>query len=149
LSSRLLPRNVKVQICKIFILSVILYGCEALYLTLRDEHRLKVFEITVLRRIFGPKRDEVTGEGRKLRVEELHNLYLSPDIIRQIKSRLMRWAGHVARTGGERKVYKILLGKLEGKRPIGRRGVNGRMGSELILGRLAVGGCGVDSVGSG
>jgi hypothetical protein len=71
-----------------------------LYLTLRDEHRLKVFEITVLRRIFGPKRDEVTGEGRKLRVEELHKLYLSPDIIRQIKSRLMRWAGHVARMGG-------------------------------------------------
>jgi hypothetical protein len=64
--------------------------------TLREEHRLRVFDIRVLRRIFGPKRDEVTGEWRKLHNEELHNLYSSPDIIRQIKSRRMRWAGHVA-----------------------------------------------------
>jgi hypothetical protein len=65
-------------------------------------------------------RDEVTGEWRKLHNEELHNLYSSPDIIRQVKSRRMRWAGHVARMGEERKVYKVFVGKLEGKRPLGR-----------------------------
>jgi hypothetical protein len=79
-----------------------------------------VFENRVLRRIFGPKRDEVTGEWRKLNSEEIHNLYSSPDIIRQVKSRRMRWAGHVARMGEERKVYKVLVGKPEGKRPLGR-----------------------------
>jgi hypothetical protein len=79
-----------------------------------------VFENRVLRRIFGPKRDEVTGEWRKLHNEELHNLYSSPDIIRQVKSRRMRWAGNVARMGEERKVYKVLVGRPEGKRPLGR-----------------------------
>jgi hypothetical protein len=79
-----------------------------------------VFENRVLRRIFGPKRDEVTGEWRKLNNEELHNLYSSQDIIRQIKSRRTRWAGHVARMGEERKMYKVLVGKPEGKRPLGR-----------------------------
>jgi hypothetical protein len=77
-----------------------------------------VFENRVLRRIFGPKRDELTGEWRKLHNEELQNLYSSPDIIRQIKSRRMRWAGHVARMGEERKLYKVLVGKPEGKRPL-------------------------------
>jgi hypothetical protein len=75
-----------------------------------------VFENRVLRRIFGPKRDEVTGEWRKLHTEELHNLYSSPDIIRQVKSRRMRWA----RMGEERKVYTVLVGKPEGRRPLGR-----------------------------
>jgi hypothetical protein len=79
-----------------------------------------VFENRVLRRLFGPKRDEVTGAWRKLRNEELHNLYSSPDIIRQIKSRRMRWAGHVARMGEERNVYRVLIGKPEGKRPLER-----------------------------
>jgi hypothetical protein len=79
-----------------------------------------VFDNKVLRRIFGPKRDEVTGEWSKLHNEELHNLYSSPDIIRQVKSRRMRWAGHVARMGEERKVYKVLVGKPEGKRLLGR-----------------------------
>jgi hypothetical protein len=79
-----------------------------------------VFENRVLIRIFGPKRDEVTAQWRKLHNEELHNLYSSPDIIRQVKSRRMRWAGHVARMGEERKVYKVLAGKPEGKRPLGR-----------------------------
>jgi hypothetical protein len=79
-----------------------------------------VFENRVLRRIFGPKRDEVAGELRKLHSEELHNLYSSPDIIRQIKSRRMRWAEHMARVEEERQVYKVLVGKPEGKRPLGR-----------------------------
>jgi hypothetical protein len=74
---------------------------------LREYHRLRVFENRVLRRIFAPKRDEVTGEWMKLHNEELHNLYLSPDIIRQIKSRRMRWAGHVARMEEERNMYKV------------------------------------------
>jgi hypothetical protein len=79
-----------------------------------------VFEKRVLRRIFGPKRDEVTGEWRKLHSEELNNLYSSPDIIRQIKSRTVRWAGHVACLGEKRKVYKVLVGKPEGKKPLRR-----------------------------
>jgi hypothetical protein len=123
LSSRLLSRNVKVKIYKTIILPVVFYGCETWSLTLMEEHhRLRVFENRVLRRIFGPKRDEVTGERRKLLNEELHNLYSSPNVIRQMKSRRMRWAGHVARMGEERKVYTVLVGKPEGKRPLGRLG---------------------------
>jgi hypothetical protein len=87
LSSRLLSRNVKVKIYKTIILPVVLYGCETWSLTIREEHRLRLFENRVLRRIFGPKRDEVTGERRKLHNEELHNLYSSPDTIRQVKAR--------------------------------------------------------------
>jgi hypothetical protein len=85
LSSRLLSRNLKVKIYKTIILPVVLYGCETWSLTLREEHRLGVFENRVLRRIFGPRRDEAKGEWRKLHSGELHNLYSSPDIIRQIK----------------------------------------------------------------
>jgi hypothetical protein len=109
LSSRLLSRNVKVKIYKTILLIVVLYGCETWSLTLREEHRLRVFENRVLR-IFGPKRDEVMGEWRKFHNEVLHNLHSSPDIIRQIKSRRMRWAAHVARMGEERKLYKFLAG---------------------------------------
>jgi hypothetical protein len=118
LSSRLLSRYVKVKIYKTIILPAVLYGCETWSLTLREEHRLRVFENRILRRISGPKWDEGTGEWRKLHSEELHNLYSSPDIIRQVKSRRTRWAGHVARMGEERKVYKVLVGKPEGKRPL-------------------------------
>jgi hypothetical protein len=94
---------------------VVLYGCETWSLTLREEHRLRV-----LRRIFGPKRDEVTGGWRKLHDEELHNMYSSPSIIRMIKSRRMRWVGHVAQMGKKRNACRILVGKPEGKRPLGR-----------------------------
>jgi hypothetical protein len=97
LSSRLLSKNIKIRIYKTIILPVVLYGCDTWSLTLREEHTLRVFENRVLRRIFGPKRDEVTGDWRKLHNEELHNLSSSPNIIRIIKSRRMRWAGHVAR----------------------------------------------------
>jgi hypothetical protein len=79
-----------------------------------------MFENRVLRGIFGPKRDEGEGQWRKLHTEELHNLYSSPDIIRQIKSRRMRWAGHVARMGEGRNVYRVLMGKPEGKKPLER-----------------------------
>jgi hypothetical protein len=95
-------RNIKVEIHKTIILPVILHGCETWSLTVREEHRLRVFEDRVPRRIFGPKRDEVTGKWRKLHNGELHNLYSSPDIIKQIKSRRMRWARHVGR--GEKRV---------------------------------------------
>jgi hypothetical protein len=83
---------------------------------LREKHRLRVFENRVLRRIFGPKRDEVTGEWRKLHNEELRDLYSLPSIIRIIKSRRMRWEGHVARMGEKRNMYRLLVGK----RPLGR-----------------------------
>jgi hypothetical protein len=85
---------------------VIVYGCETWSLTLREEHRLRVFENKLLRRIFGPKRDGVTGGCRKLHNEELRDLYSSPSIIRIIKSRRMRWTGHVARMGGKRNAYR-------------------------------------------
>jgi hypothetical protein len=88
-------------------------------LTSREEHRLRVFENRVLRRIFGPKREE-DGSWRKLYNDELHSLYSSPNIVKVIKSRRMRWAGHVARMGEGRGVYRVLVGRPEGKRPLGR-----------------------------
>jgi len=93
------------------------YGCETWSLTLREERRLRVFENRVLRRIFGPRRDEVTGEWRRLLIEEL---FFSPSIFRVIKSRRMGWAGHVARMGERRSLYRVLVGKPEGKGPLGR-----------------------------
>jgi len=87
---------------------------------LREERKQRLFEKMVLRRIFGPKRDEVTGEWRRLYNEELNDLYSSPNIVRVIKSRRMRWVGHVARMGEENGVYMVLVGKPEGKRPLGR-----------------------------
>jgi hypothetical protein len=127
-----------------------LYGCETWYLTLREEHRLKVFENRVLRRIFGPKRDEVMGAWRKLYNRELHILYSSPDIIRQIKLRRMRWARHVAHMGEGRNVYRVLVGKPEGQGPLARprRGWDGIKMSHRKTG-WGGGGGGVDSPGSG
>jgi hypothetical protein len=93
---------------------------ETWFLTLKEEHGLRVFENKVLKRIFGPTRDEVTGEWRKLHNEELRDLYSSPSIIRIIKSRRMRWAGHVARMVQKRNAYRLLVGNPEGKRPLGR-----------------------------
>ena len=99
---------------------VVLYGCETWSLILREELRLRVFENGVLRRIFWPKRYGVTREWRKLHNEELNDLYCSPNIERVIKSRRMRWVGHVARMEEGRGVHKVLVGKPEGKRPLGR-----------------------------
>ena len=106
--------------CFPIILPVVLYGCETCSLTLREERKLRVFESMVLRRIFGPWRDEVTGNRRRLHNEELMDLYSSPNIVRVIKSRRVRWAGHVVRIGEERGVYRVLVGKPEGKRPLRR-----------------------------
>jgi len=116
----LLSKNLKIKIYRIIISPVVLYGCGTWSLTLREERKLRVFENTVLRRIFGPREDEVTGEWRRLHNEELNDLYCSPNIVRVIKSRRMRWAGHAARLGEERGVYRVLVGKPEGKRPMGR-----------------------------
>ncbi|KAJ4434033.1 hypothetical protein ANN_16352 [Periplaneta americana] len=127
LSCSLLSKNLKFRIYKTVILPVVLYGCETWTLTLREEQRLRVFENKVLRKIFGAKRDEVTGECRKLHNTELHALYSSPDIIRNIKSRRLRWAGQVARTGESRNAYRVLVGRPEGKRPLGSRDVDGRI----------------------
>jgi hypothetical protein len=91
----LLSKNLKIKIYTTIILPVVLYGCENWSLTLREERKLRVFENVVLRRIFGPRRDEVTGEWRRLHNEELNDLYSSPNIVGVIKLRRMRWAGHV------------------------------------------------------
>ena len=101
-------------------MSVVLYGCETWSLTLREERRLRVFENRVLRRIFWPKRDELTGECRKLHYEELNDVHSSPKIIQMIKSRRVRWARHAARMGERRGVYRVWVGKPEGKIPFGR-----------------------------
>jgi hypothetical protein len=100
----MLSRNVKVKIRKTIIVPAALYGCKTWSLALREKHRLKVLMNRVLRRIFGPKRDEVTGEWVKLYSEKLHNLSLSLNIVRQIKSIGMRWPGHVEHMGEERKI---------------------------------------------
>ena len=114
------PYFLKIKIYRTIILPVVLYGCETWSLTLREERKLRVFENIVFRRMFGPRRDEVTGEWRGLHNEELNDLYCSPNIVRVIKSRRMRWAGHVARMGEERGVYRVLVGKSDGSRPLGR-----------------------------
>jgi hypothetical protein len=115
LSSHLLSKDVKIRIYMTIILPVVLYGCESWSLTLREEHRLRVFENRVQRRIFGPRRDEVSGGWRKLLNEELCGLCSSPSIIRIIKSRRMRWEGHVARMGEKKNAYSLLVGKPEAK----------------------------------
>ena len=131
------------------ILPVVLYGCETWSLTLREERRLRMFENRMLMRIFGPKRDDVTGEWRKLHNEELNDLYCSPNIVRVIKLRRMRWAGHVARMGEGRGVYSILAGKPEGKRPLGRPRHGWEDNIKMGLQEVGCGGYGLDRAGSG
>jgi hypothetical protein len=111
-------KNIQIVIHRTIILPVVLYGCETWSLTLREERRLRVFENRVLRRVFGPKRDAITREWRKLHNEELKDLYCSPNIVWVIKSR-MRWVGHVVRMG-ERETYRVLVGRPDGNRPLVR-----------------------------
>jgi len=109
LSSSLLSKNLKIKIYR----TVILHGCETWSLTLREERRLRVLENRVMRRMFGLKRNKVTGEWRKLHNEELNDIYCSPNIVRVIKSRRMKWVGHVARMGERRGVFGVLVRKPE------------------------------------
>jgi len=125
LSSSLLSKNLKIMLYRTIILSVV-YGCATLSLILKEGHRLRVFENRVLRRIFGSKRDEITGEWRKLNNEELNNLYSSPNTVRVIKSRRMRWAGHLALVGERRGVYSILVGNLKERVHLEDSGVDGK-----------------------
>jgi hypothetical protein len=111
---------VKVRIYKTIILPVVLYGCETWSLTVRDKHKLRVFENRVWRSIFGPKRNGVMGAWRKVLNEKLHILYSSPSIIRIVKLRRMRWVGHVTRMVQKRSANRLLVGKPEGKRLLGR-----------------------------
>ena len=117
-------KKLKFKIYRTTILPVVLYGCETWSLTLREERRLRVFENRVLRRIFGSRRVWVTGEWRKLHNEELNDLYSSFNIIWLIKSRRMRWAGHVARVGERRVVYRVLVGNLRERVHLEDPGVN-------------------------
>jgi len=119
----LLSKNTNIEIYGTIILPVVWYGCETWSLTLREERRLMVFENRVLRRIFGPNRDEVTGAWGKLHNEELNGLYCSPIIVRVIKSKIMRWARHVASVG--RGAYRVLVEKHEGKDHLEDRSVDG------------------------
>jgi hypothetical protein len=106
---------------------------------LREERRLRVFENMVLRRVFGPKRDEMIGEWRKLHNKELNDLYSLPNIVWVVKSRRMRWAGHVTRMGEDRGVHRVLVGKPEGKRPLGRP--RRRWEDHIMMDLQEVGGC--------
>jgi hypothetical protein len=135
LSSHLVSRNINIEIYKIVILPVVLYGCETWSLTLREAHRLMVFEDRVLRRIFGLKKEEVVGGWRRLHNEELKNFHASSNIIRVIISRRMRWTGHVARIGEMRRAHYILVGKLEGRGYFEDLCLDGKMTLEWIRGK--------------
>ena len=122
LLSRLHSKKLKVKTYrpKTLILPVVVYGCETWSLTLREDQRLRVFKNKVLRKIFGAKKDEITGEWRKLHNAELHALYSSPNVIRSLKSRRLRCEGHVARMEQSRNAHRVLVGKLETKKPLER-----------------------------
>ena len=148
LSSRLLSKNSKIKIYRTIVLPVVLYGCETWSRILREERRPRVFENRVLRRVFGPKRDEVRAEWRKLYNEELRDLYTFPNIVRVVKARRMRWAGHVVRMGVGRGVHRVLVGKPEGKGPLGRPRRRWGIIVRWIFGKWNVG-WRLDRVGSG
>ena len=112
---------------------IVLYGCATWSATFREELSLRVFENGVLRRIFGPRRDEVTGEWREIHKEKLNGLYHSPNTVRLIKSRRMRWAGHVARMGDSRAVYRVLWGNMKGRDHLGDADLDGRIILRWIL----------------
>jgi hypothetical protein len=132
-SCRLLFKNVKIKVYRTVVLPVALYGCETWSLTLREEQRLRVFENRVLWRIFGPKRDGATGEWRRLHNEELNDLYSSPNIIRVMKSRRMRWAGHVARMGKREVDTGFWWGDMREGDHLGDPGIDGRIILKWVL----------------
>jgi hypothetical protein len=134
LSSHLISKNLKIKIYKTVILPVVLYGCETWSLTLREEHRLRVFEKRVLNRIFGPKREE-DGLWRKLHNDELHSLYSSLNIVRVIKSRRMKSAGHVACVGKGEVFTGFWLGGLKVRDHWEDQGVGGRITLSYTSGR--------------
>jgi hypothetical protein len=136
------------KIYRTIILPIVLYGWETWSLTLRKVRRLRIFENRVLRRVFGPKSDEVTGEWRKLHNEELNDLYSLPNIVRVVKSRRMRWTGHVARMGEERGCTGCWWENLRGRGHWGDPDVDGRIILRLIF-RKFEGFWGLDGVGSG
>ena len=123
----MLYKNLKIKIYRTIILPVVLYGCETLTLTLREERGLRVFDNTVLSRIFGPKRDKVTGEWRKLHNYELNDLYTLPNIVQVIKSRRTRWAGLVAHMGREQPCTGFWWGNLRERDHWADPGVDGRI----------------------
>jgi len=127
LSYSLLSKNVKIKIYWTVILPFVLYGCATWSVSLREEHGLREFENRVLRRIFGPMRDEVTGKWRKLHSKELYDLYSWPLNIRVIKSRKLWWAGHVARMWERRGAYSVLVGRPEGKNHLEDLDIDGRI----------------------
>jgi hypothetical protein len=127
-------KKLKIKLLKIVILPVVLYGCETWSLTLGEEHRLRVFENRVLRKIFGPKREE-DGSWRKLHNDELHSVYCSPNIVRVIKSRRLRWAGHMARMGRGEVFTGFWLGGPKGKDHWEDIGVGGMITLKWTLGR--------------
>ena len=120
MSSSLLFKYIQIKIYRTTILPVVIYGCETWSFILRDEHRLRMFENRVLRRMFGPKRDEVTGYLRRLHNKDLCDLYSSPNIIRVIKSKIIIWVGHVAHMGQRTGAYRVIMGKPKQKRPLER-----------------------------
>jgi len=141
-------QNLKIKIFKTTILRVVLHGCETWLLTLREERGLRVFRNRVLRRIFGPKGDEVTGEWRKSHNEELNNLY-SPGIVRVIKSRRMRWAGHVEHMGERRDYTGFWWGNLRERDHLEVPGEDVKIILRWIFRKWDVGGHGLDRAGSG
>jgi len=134
---------------RIKIVPIVLYGCETWSVIMGEECSLRVFENRVLRRIFGVKKDEVTGELRRLRNERLNVLYCSPNIIQVIKSRRMRWAVHIAHMAERRGVYGVLVGKPEGERPLGRPRHRWEDNIKMDLQEVGLGGYGLDRAGSG
>jgi hypothetical protein len=136
----LLSTNINIKIYGTIILLVVLYGCETWSLTLREKRRLRVFENRVLRRVFGPKRDEVTGEWRKLHNEELSDLYCTPNIVRVIKSRRMKRAGHVARMGKREACTGFWWENLKERARLEETGVHERIILRSIFRKKDVGG---------
>jgi hypothetical protein len=125
----------KIKVYRNIVLPIVFYECETWSLTLTEERKLRVFVNRVLRKIYEPKRDELTGEGRKLHTEELYDLYPSPDIIRVIKSRRMRWTGHVACMGQRRGVYRVWWGSLREGDNLEDSGFDGRIILRWLFGK--------------